>query len=66
MITAQIIEFGESNCTVKQISMKEEGHLQASLSCTGEGEEWLRNIKMVLGKGEALKIDDGPNLKKCL
>ena len=64
-ITKNAIEFGESTCELKRVGKSEPDRLQGSFNCAGEGEESSRQIELTLAKNGTLKIDKGPNLKKC-
>ena len=64
-ITKNAIEFGESTCELKRVGKSEPDRLQGSFTCAGEGEEFSRQIDLTLAKNGTLKIDKGPNLKKC-
>jgi len=64
-ITKNTIEFGESSCELKRVGKSEADRLQGAFACSGEGDEFSRQIELTLAKSGTLKIDKGPALKKC-
>ena len=65
VIQGDTLEFSESSCVLKRIGKSEADHLQGTLTCSGEGDDWSRRIDLTVSPGGTLKIDKGANLKKC-